>query len=70
MPFQLCVYTVIYYLLYKATRCRCGVFVFPSQLIPVRMRAGRTGSIALWDNRCTQHLPVHDCECKLPLWVP
>ena len=23
-------------------------------------RAGRTGSIALWDNRCTQHLPVDD----------
>jgi taurine dioxygenase len=27
----------IQYLLHTATRCRCGVFVFPSQLIPVRM---------------------------------
>jgi hypothetical protein len=35
-------------------------------LVPARTpfillsHAGRTGSIALWDNRCTQHLPLDD----------
>ena len=35
-------------------------------LVPARApfillsHAGRTGSIALWDNRCTQHLPLDD----------
>jgi hypothetical protein len=48
-------------LLSTAVCCCSRLNLVPARTLFILLsHAGRTGSIALWDNRCTQHLPLDD----------
>ena len=56
-----CLLSAVCCLLSTAVCCCSRLNLVPARTLVILLsHAGRTGSIALWDNRCTQHLPLDD----------